>query len=187
MSFVDDLNRMTPPEKKEELSYEERMFRERVSRALGAVRAKCIADRSSRKSKGYIIYFPGSGYDGEGEGAASVPRLYEHDYPYRISIKGYGYDPAWKDKSKREILQLCTDDTGGLDGYPCPIVDGARRDRFMNELRALLQKDGFKSIKLEAVPVYRALVKRKYAFGAFEEGRLTDKLAGYVVYYEVTW
>ena len=187
MSFVDDLKRMTPPEKKEEFSFEERMFRERVSKAHGAVREKCVADRAGRRSKGYIIHMTGSNFDGEGEGYVCVPRLYERDYPFRISLKGRGYEAAWKDKNRREILQLCTDGTAGFDGDLDPIVGAGERDRYLNMLRELLKEDGFKDVKLEAVPAYWALVRRKYTFGAFEEGNLTDRLAGYVVYYEVAW
>lgn len=187
MKFVEELARMDPPEKPK--SQDQLRYERYLEQAHWKVKQQCTKDRVKRQSSGYLVLAEGMEYF-DSDDVACSPKLYAHEYPYKIDI---GRQIRFT-KSKGLQLQLYNP-FGAGDGYSGvrPIgTTSAFCDRLVGGLRELLRQDGFVRVELATVPVHSAEVKRyckSHLFDSlyFEEGRLTSRVEGYVILFEVAW
>lgn len=188
MTLVDKLNRMAPPEKPK--SPDQQRYEQYMEQAFSALEQQCTKDRARRSSSGYLVMVTGDEYFG-GNDVTCSPKLYAHEYPYKVDV-GDSYRLTKSTRSSELQLYFPFQSGTGYNAARPLDTERAFCDRLAKGLREKLRKEGFVRVELAPVPVYTVEVKRYRRSGLFnaaifEEGRLTNQVAGYVISFELAW
>ena len=189
MKFVDYLNKVPPKNVKTD---DERLLERLVETGHNSIQSYCIERREEKKASGFLIQVEGDGEWSEKSYSKCYTSLYRHKFPYLIENN----DNYISGKKTDVRLDLGDDSNDGCSGPRIPISkDKAFCKSVISSLLKLLGEDGFKQIDLKEVPVYAAEIKscqKSSIFHPFsstyhEEGKLTDKLEGYVIEFHLRW